>query len=208
MINGKNIWGALRLLRGSEKGSVITEYAVILPVFLMMILGGFELGHIYMVNAALEGALTQSTRIAMSGILPLGFTDRNAYIEDYVRSSLQSIGVTEGITITMNIYDSFANIGEAEPYVDLNGNQQYESGECYTDINSNGTWDADMGATGAGGEENIMVMRVDVALPFLTGFVKPIVGGRNSIGLSATTAIRNEPFGGVTWVPSDNVICS
>jgi Flp pilus assembly protein TadG len=191
-----------------ELGSVITEYAIVLPVFLVMIVGGFEIGRIYMISAALEGTLVQSTRIAMSGYLPTDYATREEYIEALVVTSLQSVGVTSGVTVSMMVYSSFANVGEAEPYVDQNGNNEYDVGECYTDVNGSLFWDADMGDTGAGGEENIMVMTVDVDLPFMTSFMSHITDTFGGIGLSGSTIIRNEPFGGVPWEASSNVLCT
>ncbi len=191
-----------------EKGATIVEYAIVLPFFLTLIIGGLEMGNMFMVNSSLEGAVSSSTRKAMTGELPDGYTDRAEYIRDLITDSLATAGVTSGVTITMNVYDSFANIGEPEPYVDQNGNQTYDVGECYTDINNNMAWDDDMGANGAGGEENIMIMKVDVNLPYMTGFMQGVMAGKSGINLSASTAIRNEPFGGVSWEPSDNVICT
>lgn len=191
-----------------EKGAAIVEYAIILPFFLTLIIGGLEMGNIFMVNSSLEGAVSSSTRTAMTGALPSNYTDRTTYIKDLVTNSLTAAGVTSGVTITMNVYDSFANIGKPEPFVDQNGNQIYDVGECYTDVNNNSVWDSDMGSDGAGGEENIMIMKVDVNLPYMTGFMKSVMMGKLGTSLSASTAIRNEPFGGVAWEPSKNVICT
>lgn len=198
----------MKALRRREDGSAIVEYAIVLPIFLTMTIGAFELGHIYMVNASLEGAVTESTRTAMTGNLPNTYATRSAYIEDLVRTSLGIAGVTTGITISMNVYESFANIGKPEPFVDQDGNQQYDPGECYTDINANMSWDADMGSTGAGAGENIMIMKVDIVLPYITGLMRTIMQGEPAINLSTSTAVRNEPFGGSTWEASNNVICT
>ena len=87
------------------------------------------------------------------------------------------------------------------PNADLSCN----NGEFYTDVNDNGTWDNDMGASGTGGEENIMVMEISVDLPYMMKGVVGIVSEEKSINLSTSTAVRNEPYGGVAWVPSDTV---
>ncbi len=197
-----------RIIWRREEGAAAVEYAIVLPIFLTLTFGGFELGRIYMVNAALEGAVAKATRTAMTGDVPITYSNRSDYISHIVTSNLEDAGVTSGVTISMQVYASFSDIGEPEPYVDANGNSQYDSGECYSDINDNTFWDEDMGSSGTGGEENIMVMTVDVNLPYMTGFMKSIMGGRNGTNLTSTTAIRNEPFGGVAWEPSTNVICS
>ena len=198
---------ALHLLVHRQEGAAAIEYALVLPVFLTMVMGGFEMGRIYMVNASLEGAVSEATRTAMTGNLPEGYDTRSQYIEHIVVSNLENVNISSGVTVSMKVYESFSDIGDPEPYVDENGNGDYDVGECYSDINANATWDSDMGSSGAGGEENIMLMTVDVNLPYMTSYMISMMGGKETINLSASTVVRNEPFGGVAWVPSTSVIC-
>ncbi|PCI49973.1 MAG: hypothetical protein COB49_04505 [Alphaproteobacteria bacterium] len=199
---------AVRTLYHRHEGMAAVEYAMVLPLFVIMTVGGFELGKVYMVNSSLEGAISNATRTAMTGNVPNSYTNRSDYIADIVLSNLEDAGVTSGVTISMQVYGSFADIGEPEPYVDANNNSQYDPGECFSDINDNTVWDDDMGSSGAGGEENIVLMSVDINLPYMTGIMAHMMGGQDSINLSASTVIRNEPFGGVAWEPSSNVICT
>ena len=37
------------------------------------------------------------------------------------------------------VYESFADIGEPEPFTDENGNGAYDAGEAFIDVNGNGT---------------------------------------------------------------------
>ncbi len=194
-------------IKSSEIGSLAVEYALLLPVFMTLIFGSVEMGRVFMVYSALEGAVTESTRIAITGNVPAGFATSDAYIKDYVQTALTSIAKDSVVSINMSIYDSFANIGQPEPFTGTNGNTTYDIGECYTDINNNAAWDADMGAAGTGAGENIMVMNVSVDLPYISGNILKNITGKNSIVLTSSTAVRNEPFGGVAWTPSANVIC-
>lgn len=198
---------AIKTLRKDQHGAVAVEYALILPVFLTLTIGGFELGRVYMVNSTLEGAIANSSRIAMTGNLPAGHTTKESYIESIIRDNLANVGVKDGIIVSMKIYDSFANVGEPEPFTDTNSNQEYDPGECFTDVNGTGVWDDDMGVSGLGGQENIMVMNISVTLPYMTGWFQSVLGGKGTITLSSATAVRNEPFGGISWEPSSAVIC-
>lgn len=199
---------SLKSLTHQQKGAVAVEYAILAPALAVLIFGSIEVGRMLMVYSALEGAVTEATRISITGSVPDGFATSDAYIIDFVQNSLQNVGVTQNdVSISMNVYESFANIGEEEPYTDENGNDAYDVGECFTDVNNNGAWDQDMGASGTGGEENIMVMKIDVNLQYLMhGFIEAF-SQSDHITLSTTTAVRNEPYGGVSWTPSDNVIC-
>ncbi len=196
----------LKKIVQNDVGSFTLEYALLAPVFLMLTFGSMEIGRILMVYAALEGAVTESTRISITGNIPDGYATVDAYIEDYVKDSLNTVGVDAGVTISMKVYDSFSDIGEQEPFTDENGDLACNNGEFYTDVNSNATWDADMGANGAGGEENIMVMEISVDLPYMMhGFIDAF-SDSETIELSTSTAVRNEPYGGVAWEPSSTVL--
>lgn len=196
-----------KLIR-ENRGVVAVEYALIIPAFFSLMLGSFEIGRILMVYSALEGAVTESSRIAMTGNVPDGYPPDYSveeYIRDYVENSLENVGVDAGVNISMNVYESFSAIGAEEPYTDIEGNLVCDNGDPYTDVNDNGSWDADMGASGTGGQENIMLMRIGVELPYMMHGVIEAFSNDTHINLSTSTAIRNEPFGGLSWTPSNTV---
>ncbi|MCC3859719.1 TadE/TadG family type IV pilus assembly protein [Pseudemcibacter aquimaris] len=198
----------MKALKGNEIGSVATEYALIVPFFLLLAFGMIETGRIMMVNSHLEGAITQATRITVTGTIPDGYEDMQSYIKAYLKNSLDAVGAGDDIIMTMKLYDSFANVGKPEPIIDdKNGNGTCDSGDKYTDVNGNKSWDSDMGADGTGGEENIMLMDVSINLKLLFADFVPafVVDGRDYIPLSASTVVRNEPFGGTTWTPGTKV---
>ena len=190
----------------SEHGAMAVEYAILVPVFIALTFGSMEMGRIMMVYSALEGAVTESTRISITGNIPDGYATTEDYIEDYVKGSLENFGIGAGVTISMQVYDSFSDIGAEEPYTDADGDLICNNGEFYTDVNNNGQWDDDMGSSGAGGEENIMVMEIAVELPYMLPSMSHAFTGEDAINLSTSTAVRNEPYGGVAWEPSDNVL--
>lgn len=204
----KLITNKIKKLRSNTRGAMAVEYALIAPAFLAMTFGMIETGRILMVNSYLEGAVTEATRISLTGSVPDGYNSTEEYIRAYLNSTLDTVGIQNAATVRMKVYDSFKNIGEEEPYTDTNGDLECNNGEFYTDVNANGAWDKDMGASGSGGEENIMLMEIEVQLPYLLqGFI-PSFGGYGTpdfITLEASTVVRNEPYGGVPWEPSSTV---
>lgn len=198
-----NTW--LTQLKHNVRGAFVVEYALLAPLFVSLTFGSIEMGRILMVYASMEGAVTEATRIAMTGNVPEEYESTEAYIQHHVKGSLEDVGVDAGVTISMKVYDSFSDIGAEEPYTDTNTDLTCNDGEFYTDVNANGTWDQDMGASGSGGEENIMVMEIDVDLPYLMQGIVGIISEETSINLSTSTAVRNEPYGGMAWVPSTAV---
>lgn len=196
----------LTKIKPDNKGATAVEYALIAPVFFTLMLGSMEIGRTLMVYSALEGAVTESTRIAMTGSVPDGYASVDEYIREFVTDSLGQVGVDAGVNISMNVYESFSAIGAEEPYTDIEGDMVCNNDDPYTDVNGNGSWDADMGASGTGGQENIMLMKISVELPYMMHGVLDAFSIEPSINLSTSTAIRNEPFGGTSWTPSDTVL--
>ncbi|MBL4602613.1 MAG: pilus assembly protein [Emcibacteraceae bacterium] len=195
----------LQKIKANQKGAFVVEYALLLPVFVTMIFGSMEVGRILMVYSALEGAVTESTRIAITGNIPEGYATTDAYIKDYVKETLENVGIDAGVTISMKVYDSFSDIGAQEPFSDTDGDLTCNNGEFYTDVNNNGTWDTDMGANGTGGEENIMVMEIAVELPYMMHGLIGAFSEEEHINLVTSTAVRNEPYGGIAWEPTSTV---
>ncbi len=195
----------IKRLVNAEQGAFVIEYALLVPVFLTLTLGSMEIGRMLMVNAALEGAVTESSRVAITGNIPDGYETVDAYIQDFIKENLNDVGIDAGVEISMKVYDSFSDIGEQEPFTDTDGDLVCNNGEFFTDVNGNGAWDVDMGSDGTGGEENIMLMEIAVDLPYMTGGFIEAFSHESSINLSASTAVRNEPYGGIAWEPSDTV---
>ena len=108
-----------------------------------------------------------------------------------------TIGLVElsEIDIQTLVYPSFAEVGQPEPFTDTNANGVYDVGEPYTDINANGQWDADMGAAGVGGPGDIVLYKIKYNLPMMTSLLATMLGGADGkIQLSASIAVRNEPY--------------
>ena len=99
----------------NERGAFVLEYALLAPLFMAITFGSIEMGRILMVYSTMEGAVTEATRIAMTGSIPDGYDTTDAYIQDHVKQSLENVGVDAGVTISMKVYDSFSDVGAEEP---------------------------------------------------------------------------------------------
>ena len=96
--------------------------------------------------------------------------------------------------IEVLVYPGFGDIGKAEDFVDGDGNGTYDAGETFTDTNANGVWDADSGVPGPGGSGDIVVYRVQYDWPLFTPIFGSIMGGIETLPLTASLAVRNEPW--------------
>lgn len=179
----------LRRLLRQRTGAAAVEFAMILPVFLLLLLGSFEFGlNIYM-RSVLEGAMQQAGR---NSSLQSAQSSQTA-IDALVRTQVQNILPGATVTFDRDNYASFSKVNKPEDFTDSNANGTYNSGECFMDANGNNAWDADGGRDGLGGANDVVEYTATVSYPSW-------IAGAASLGISpttqvkATTILRNQPF--------------
>jgi hypothetical protein len=152
-----------------------------------------EFSMIMFLNTALEGGLRDAARFGTTGAVPPGTSRTDVIVEKLKDASLGLIPM-EAENVHALAYSNFSEVGQPEPYNDTSpANGQYDTGESFTDVNANGQWDADMGTPGLGGPCAVVVYRVETEWHLLLGLLADAIG--NPIKLTASTAVRNEPFG-------------
>ncbi|MBX6322635.1 MAG: pilus assembly protein [Rhodospirillaceae bacterium] len=164
------------------------EFALVVPILLLFVIGMIEVAWIMYVQSAMEGALRQAARYGITG---QGAADRDSQIlAELSKYTFGSITIDPS-KLTKKVYSSFQDVGLPEPYTDANGNGKYDPGELYTDLNNNGQWDADRGKDGAGNTGEVVRYQFDYTLMPFTGIVQSFIGG---IHLQASTVVKNEPY--------------
>ncbi|MEH6546566.1 MAG: hypothetical protein V7701_09075, partial [Sneathiella sp.] len=68
----------------------------------------------------------------------------------------------------------------------------YPTGEPWTEVNGNGTYDADFGTAGLGVQGDIVLYTISYNWNFLSGEVLPILDG--TIPMAASIVVQNEPY--------------
>jgi Flp pilus assembly protein TadG len=191
----------VRNLADAQEGVTIIEFALLLPAFLVMLLGALDIGHTLYMQSVVEGAVQKAAR---DGTLETSAgsssTPRDA-IDQAVTSQIKQLHKDAQIDITRRFYRTFtqAAMAEAEPFTDSpSGPKQNgvcDGGEAYVDNNNNGTWDADGGnsVNSAGARDNI-VFSVSVSYPRLFP-IDRLIGGSGSTNVVATTVLANQPYG-------------
>ena len=182
-----------RLLRRRD-GTVAIEFAFAFPLVLLGVVGLMELAMILFVNSLMEGGLRDASRFSITGEIPAGMTREQAIVNIVNDRTLGLLNLTPA-DVSLRVYKTFDQIGQPEPLTnDVNGNGSYDPGDSYTDVNGNGHWDADMAAGGAGASGEVVVYDITVDWPLLTPFMVPLIGHDGVIPLSASIAVRNEPW--------------
>lgn len=181
---------ALRRLAASNDGATLVEFAFVAPVFLLLLMGTFDVGHMVYIRATLQGALQDAARDAglESGAGNIGAID--TYVSDQVKSVVPS----GELSFQRRNYKEFGDVGQPEDFTDKNGNDAYDSNECFFDENGNGSWDADKGKDGLGGAKDVALYTVTVSYDRLFPFWR-MVGAEQEASITGSTTLRNQPFG-------------
>ncbi len=182
-----------RRFLADREGATAVEFALVAPVFFLLIIGMIELSLLMMADAILQSAVGDAARTGITGSSPAG-SSRTDAIQAAIAGLTGGILDPDRIELDVLVYPSFDSIGKPEPFTDQNGNGTYDAGEPFTDTNGNGHWDADMGAAGLGGPGDIVLYRARYDWRLITPFIRGLVLPDGVVHLEATTAVRNEPF--------------
>lgn len=189
----------LRTLRRDQHGVTIVEFAMVLPVLSLMLLGFFDLGYRAYVGAVLQGALHEAARMATVGSVPM------EQVDAHVRSRLQSFSRGATVAINASSYLDYSDVKQPEKIVqDTFPFGVYNPGDCFEDANGNGQYDHDRGKSGLGNADDVVRYEVSITFPRLfplAGFL----GWEKSETITSSTMLRNQPFAArSTGIP---VIC-
>ena len=178
----------LRALRRDSNGATIVEFALILPVMCMMILGTLDLGYRAYVASVVQGALHDAARMATVG----GVT--TAQIQTFVQNRLQAFSRNATITTTTSSYSDYSGVKVAETITnDTSPFGTYNIGDCFEDANGNGTYDTDRGRSGTGGSEDVVYFQVTMTYPHIVP-VGRLFGWSGNITTTQNTVLRNQPY--------------
>ncbi|MGF1608974.1 MAG: TadE/TadG family type IV pilus assembly protein [Kiloniellales bacterium] len=175
-----------------RRGNSAIEFAFAAPVLLLGLIGIVEMSLVMFVSVLTEGGLREASRYGITGREPDGIT-REEQLVSIVKDHTLGLVEISPDNVTFKVYESFDHIGQEEPYDDANGNGQYDDGESFTDWNGNGVWDVDSGVLGVGGSGDIVVYEIAYQWAFLTPLFR-VFGDDGKLNLSATIAVRNEPY--------------
>lgn len=189
--------GLLRRLRERDDGVTIVEFAFVAPVAIFLIAGLIEFGYVLFARSTLESAVLAAARTSRVADCP---NENAKAIEEFIQGRMDAVASADGqkAQVTVESYgQNFGNVGNPEPYDDIDGNGQRDEGESYTDINGNGEWDEDMGEDGDFGSFGEVVRftatyNVRSLMPFISK--EYASNGKGFYSIRSVTVVRNEPF--------------
>jgi TadE-like protein len=192
----------LKFLGRNEAGTSVTEFGLIAPALIVMIMGTFDAGHSIYVRAVLNGALQEAGRD--SSLEGASLDSQRALIDAKVREAMLEIAPGAVITPTRRYYKTFseAAAAEAEQWTDSDPdgpgpivpNGTCDLGEAYVDENSNNVWDEDGGNDGQGGAKDVVILQVSVRYTRLFP-VYQLLGLSDEVVVVSDTILANQPYG-------------
>ena len=100
----------------SQRGASAVEFALVAPIFLMMMMSTFEVGWFYFVNSTLDTAITDISRKIRTGQVQGGpGFDKDDFFNDTVCPSLSFFGDCHQIaTAEVKVFNSFSELYDDE----------------------------------------------------------------------------------------------
>ena len=176
-------------LRECQRGAAMVEFALIAPVFLLLILGGLDICHSMYVRSVLTGQLQKASRDL--SLEDASAATRQDAIETSVENAVRNVMPGATVVLTPTAYRDYSNVGNAEEFNDANHNGVCDKKEGFVDNNRNGTWDQDSATAGRGGAKDVVLLTATVTYNHLP-LVAMFTGGRQ-MELTAKTLLRNQP---------------
>ncbi|MBK6706158.1 MAG: pilus assembly protein [Sphingomonadales bacterium] len=180
-----------------QSGNTITEFGLIAPAVVTLLLGTMDVGHSLYMRTVIDGAIQEIARdSALEDGAILGKQEAMDYrIKQKILALNNSIDPAEDIKIKRRYYKNFSNAynAEEEEFVDSNDNDVCDNGEAFTDINENGVWDADGADEGQGGARDVAIVSVSVSYDRLFP-IASLIGLPEKVSFSANTVLANQPY--------------
>ena len=197
-----------RALAAECRGVTIVEFAIVAPVLVLMLVGGFDLAHQSYIRAVLQGALNDAARRA--AVEDPEFVAAGDTLEERVAAlvtgMVDPISPNATVEISQSNFFDFSGIGNPEKLMtDVDSNGQYDEadGDCFADLDEDGEYDTDTGREGIGGANDVVFYEATLTMPRLVP-LHGFLGVSANYNLRAETAIRNQPYAAQRTPP---VVC-
>lgn len=184
-----------RRLARDQRGATLPEFAIVLPTFLVLLFGIFDIGQAIYAQSVLQGAMQDAGRDAGLESGPNQLTQIDQYIKDQTQAIVFG---NPKYTLERVNYKSFNDVGRPEDFEDKahDGvkNGMYDSDECFWDENDSGEWEDDVGKAGVGGAKDVAAYTATIEYDRVFPLWK-LIGLSDKSTISATTILRNQPYG-------------
>jgi Flp pilus assembly protein TadG len=168
----------LKRFRGrlGQQGTAAIEFAFAAPVFLLVILGIFELSFMVFVQTVLDGSARDAARLIRTGQVATS-TNPQATFQNLLCTDMAALVGCSNLIFNVQTFSTFSTVSMTPP--------KDKNGKPVTTFN-------------AGNASNDMLVQVLYNRPFMTQMIGKFFGSDNSVFLTSTVIFRNEPYQGPT----------
>ncbi|MDE2561303.1 MAG: pilus assembly protein [Sphingomonadales bacterium] len=166
----------------------------------MFLIGLLDMGQSIYGQVVLDGAVAKAAR---SSSLE---TANTAAADAEVATLVGKVLPGAQIASKRESYYDFGDVGRPEKWNDANNDGTCSNGEVYVDENGNGQWDSDIGVSGNGGANDVVVYTVTATYDplFKVPFIPQLWSARK---LTASTITKNQPFANQDGYGSNSGTC-
>lgn len=184
---------ALRYLWRDVRGAAATEFALVAPVLALFMMGIGDLLYGVYANAIVLGAVQKAGRDAT--LQANASTTATNAIDADIMKMVRKVAPNATYLSARENYMTFSNVDKPEPHTDKPGGTTgvYDPGECFSDTNGNGIWDADGSRVGVGGANDVAQYTITVSYPRVFP-VAGLLGWGDKGTIKAQTVLKNQPY--------------
>lgn len=183
----------IQKLRADQAGISVTEFGLISPAIVVMLLGTMDAGHTLYMRTVVDGAIQD---VARDSSLEDGqILAKQEAVNERITRQIRNLNSHANVDITRRYYRNFTDAynAEAEEFTDTNNNGTCDNGELFIDANLNETWDADGADEGQGQARDVAIVTVTVTYDRLFPMAN-LIGLPEQVTIGANTVLANQPW--------------
>lgn len=182
---------AMRRLARCRRGATIAEFAIILPLFIMMLMFLFDTGYYIFASSVLGGEVNA---VGRNSTLETATDANRANLDTNLETQVKRLVRNGTLSFKRTAYKSYGRAqAKAESFNDANNNGVCDNGEAFDDANRNGTRDLDSGVDSGGGARDVVIYTATLTYTRIFP-VASLLGWSKDVSMSASTILRNQPF--------------
>ena len=184
---------AITLILPSQAGATALEFALVAPVFVLFLMGAFDIAHTQYMTAVLRGIVQKTGRD--SSLENATKISQQSLIDAEVTKQVRQLYNTAEVSFKRRSFENYTQAAAQEPekWTDTNKNLTCDAGEPFVDDNNSGYWDSDGGSDGQGGAKDRVIYTVTVTYPAIVP-ISRFIGGSPTHTVVATTILQNQPY--------------
>ena len=121
-----NIYKKFRNYKSCNKGASAVEFALVAPIFFLVVFAIFEVGFIFLTDLAMESALTTSARLIRTGQVQCGKMLKETFQDELCKRTHSMINC-DNINIEVGTYASFSDGANLDSLFDSKGELENRS---------------------------------------------------------------------------------